>query len=70
MGANIKVENGTTAIIDGVQKLTGAPICALDLRAGVAMIIAGFSKRYFILVLVRLTILNVDMKALLVNYAL
>lgn len=41
MGANIKVENGTTAIIDGVQKLTGAPVYALDLRAGVAMIIAG-----------------------------
>ncbi|MCD2347112.1 MULTISPECIES: hypothetical protein [Clostridium] len=41
MGANIKVENGTTAIIDGVQKLTGAQVCALDLRAGVAMIIAG-----------------------------
>ncbi|WP_234122005.1 UDP-N-acetylglucosamine 1-carboxyvinyltransferase [Clostridium hydrogenum] len=43
MGANIKVENGTTAIIDGVAKLTGAPVCALDLRAGVAMIIAGLA---------------------------
>jgi UDP-N-acetylglucosamine 1-carboxyvinyltransferase len=40
MGANIKVE-GTTAIIDGVDKLTGAIVKATDLRAGAAMIIAG-----------------------------
>lgn len=32
MGANIKVE-GNTAIIDGVQKLTGARVSAPDLRA-------------------------------------
>jgi len=41
MGANIRVDNGTTAIIDGVSKLTGAQVCALDLRGGVALIIAG-----------------------------
>ncbi|MEQ8155508.1 MAG: UDP-N-acetylglucosamine 1-carboxyvinyltransferase [Clostridiaceae bacterium] len=40
MGANIKVE-GRTAIIDGVNKLTGAVIKATDLRAGAAMVIAG-----------------------------
>lgn len=40
MGANIKVE-GRTAIIDGVDKLTGAVVKAMDLRAGAAMIIAG-----------------------------
>ena len=40
MGANIKVE-GRTAIIDGVDKLTGAMLKATDLRAGAAMIIAG-----------------------------
>jgi UDP-N-acetylglucosamine 1-carboxyvinyltransferase len=40
MGASIKVE-GTTAIIDGVDKLTGAIVKATDLRAGAAMIIAG-----------------------------
>lgn len=40
MGANIKVE-GRTAIIDGVKKLTGAVVKAMDLRAGAAMIIAG-----------------------------
>lgn len=40
MGANIKVE-GRLAIIDGVNKLTGATVVATDLRAGAAMIIAG-----------------------------
>ena len=40
MGANIKVE-GRIAIIDGVEKLTGANIKATDLRAGAAMIIAA-----------------------------
>lgn len=40
MGANVKVE-GRTAIIDGVDKLTGAVVKATDLRAGAAMIIAG-----------------------------
>lgn len=40
MGANIKVE-GRIAIIDGVEKLTGAKIKATDLRAGAAMIIAA-----------------------------
>lgn len=40
MGANIKVE-GRVAIIDGVEKLTGAVVKATDLRAGAAMVIAG-----------------------------
>lgn len=40
MGADIKVE-GRSAIIDGVEKLTGAIVKATDLRAGAAMIIAG-----------------------------
>jgi UDP-N-acetylglucosamine 1-carboxyvinyltransferase len=40
MGAKIKVE-GRTAIIDGVQELTGAQVKATDLRAGAAMVIAG-----------------------------
>ena len=40
MGANIKVE-GRTAIIEGVDKLTGAVVKATDLRAGAAMVIAG-----------------------------
>jgi UDP-N-acetylglucosamine 1-carboxyvinyltransferase len=41
MGANIRVENGTIAMVEGVSKLTGTNVCALDLRGGVAMIIAG-----------------------------
>ena len=42
MGANIKVE-GNTAIIDGVEKLTGARVSAPDLRAGAALVIAGLA---------------------------
>lgn len=40
MGANIKID-GRTAIIDGVNKLTGCDVKATDLRAGAAMILAG-----------------------------
>lgn len=42
MGANIKVE-GRMAVIEGVKKLSGAPIKAVDLRAGAAMVIAGLA---------------------------
>lgn len=42
MGADIKVE-GTTAIIDGVEKYTGATLYAPDLRAGSALVIAGLA---------------------------
>lgn len=42
MGAKIKVE-GNTAIIEGVDKLTGARVNALDLRAGASLVIAGLS---------------------------
>ncbi len=40
MGANIQVD-GKVAVIEGVERLTGAPVRALDLRAGAAMLIAG-----------------------------
>ncbi len=40
MGANISV-NGNSAIIRGVDKLTGAEVMATDLRASVAMVVAG-----------------------------
>lgn len=40
MGAKIKVE-GRIAVIEGVEKLTGAKVKATDLRAGAAMIVAG-----------------------------
>ena len=42
MGACIKVE-GNSAIIDGVEKLTGARVSAPDLRAGAALVIAGMA---------------------------
>lgn len=42
MGARIRVE-GRMAVIEGGSKLTGAPIKALDLRAGAACVIAGLS---------------------------
>jgi len=42
MGAKVRVE-GRTAIIEGVEKLTGAPLYATDLRAGAAMVIAGLA---------------------------
>lgn len=42
MGANIKVE-GNTAIIDGVNGLTGAVVSAPDLRAGAALVVAGLT---------------------------
>ncbi|MCQ2524742.1 MAG: UDP-N-acetylglucosamine 1-carboxyvinyltransferase [Lachnospiraceae bacterium] len=42
LGANIKVE-GNTAIIEGVNKFTGANISAPDLRAGAALVVAGLA---------------------------
>lgn len=42
MGANIKVE-GNIAVIDGVEKYTGASLSAPDLRAGAALVIAGLA---------------------------
>jgi UDP-N-acetylglucosamine 1-carboxyvinyltransferase len=40
MGANISVD-GKIAVIEGVPKLTGAPVRATDLRAGAAVVIAA-----------------------------
>ena len=40
MGANIQVD-GKVAVVEGGERLTGAPVKALDLRAGAAMLIAG-----------------------------
>ena len=42
MGAKISA-HGKTAVFDGVDSLTGAPVYASDLRAGAALIIAGIS---------------------------
>lgn len=40
MGANITV-NGRTAMVEGVDRLLGAQLCASDLRAGAALIVAA-----------------------------
>ena len=40
MGAKITAQ-GKTAIFEGVEELTGAPVFSTDLRAGAALIIAG-----------------------------
>jgi UDP-N-acetylglucosamine 1-carboxyvinyltransferase len=40
MGAHIRL-HGNTAMIDGVEKLTGAPVMATDLRASASLILAG-----------------------------
>jgi UDP-N-acetylglucosamine 1-carboxyvinyltransferase len=42
MGAKIIVE-GNSAIITGVEKLTGAQVMASDLRASAALVIAGLA---------------------------
>lgn len=40
MGADIKVE-GRVAVVEGIDKLSGARVYATDLRAGAALVIAG-----------------------------
>ena len=42
MGADILI-NGKTAIVTGMPKLHGATVCAHDLRAGAALVIAGLA---------------------------
>ena len=42
MGANIVI-NDRTAMVEGVEKLFGAPLYASDLRAGAALIVAALS---------------------------
>ena len=42
MGANIHIE-GKTATVSGVDRLYGATVCAHDLRAGAALVIAGLA---------------------------
>ena len=40
MGANIELQ-GSTVVINGVPKLSGAPVMASDLRASAALVLAG-----------------------------
>jgi len=44
MGADIRAE-GDTVIIGGVPHLSAAPVEAVDLRAGAAMVVAGLEAR-------------------------
>ena len=44
MGANIRVE-GSTAIIQGVPELSGAPVMATDLRASACLVLAGLAAQ-------------------------
>jgi UDP-N-acetylglucosamine 1-carboxyvinyltransferase len=40
LGADIRLE-GNTAVIQGVQQMSGAPIMATDLRASACLVLAG-----------------------------
>ena len=42
MGADIRV-NGNIAIVQGVPKLSGAPVLATDLRASAALVVAALA---------------------------
>jgi len=42
LGAQIRLE-GQTALIEGVEKLKGAPVMATDLRASVSLVIAALA---------------------------
>jgi len=44
MGANIKVD-GHSAIVKGVESLTGAPVMATDLRASASLVIAALAAQ-------------------------
>jgi UDP-N-acetylglucosamine 1-carboxyvinyltransferase len=44
MGARITVHGGS-ALVRGVERLTGAPVMATDLRASVSLILAGLAAR-------------------------
>jgi UDP-N-acetylglucosamine 1-carboxyvinyltransferase len=44
MGADIHV-HGRTAIVKGVQHLTGAPVMATDLRASMSLVLAGLAAK-------------------------
>ena len=41
MGADIRVENGCVAVVEGVDVLNGASVNATDLRGGCALAVAA-----------------------------
>jgi UDP-N-acetylglucosamine 1-carboxyvinyltransferase len=42
LGARIAIE-GNTAIVQGVERLTGAPVMATDLRASASLVVAALA---------------------------
>lgn len=44
LGGKVEID-GRTAVIEGVESLTGAPVTATDLRMGAALIVAGVAAR-------------------------
>lgn len=42
MGADIKIE-GTSAVVKGVERLSGAPVMASELRGGAGLVLAGLA---------------------------
>ncbi len=44
LGADIRVE-GRVAVVEGVERLAGAPVQAADLRGGAALVVAGLAAR-------------------------
>lgn len=44
LGANLRTE-GASVIVEGVRRLSGAPVAAIDPRASVAIVLAGLSAR-------------------------
>lgn len=44
MGADISVDGGT-AVVKGMDKLTGAPVMATDLRASASLVLAGLAAK-------------------------
>lgn len=45
MGADIRLDSGRCAIINGVESLSGATVEASDLRAGAALVLAGLAAQ-------------------------
>lgn len=81
MGAHISVE-GRLAIIEGGSRLTAAPVKAVDLRAGAAMVIAGlcadgtteissihYIERGYEDIIEKLTALGADIKKVYYNHS-
>jgi len=44
MGANMKVDSGT-AVIEGVEMLSAAPVMASDLRASAALVLSALTAK-------------------------